>query len=204
MTKKPHDNIATRRALQGRKPNGALLASPAKLEELTRTAQYLANLPEDARAAAAMRMWPQSNFREALYRHARGDTIAEVCAKTGISPASFELYLRSEPAGQELRQVMAGVLENEYTPNAFRFLHETVNDPAMPARARVDAAKIIVDRAGYVAGAPSATAFDKELEVMSADELQKLVNDLKAQRAAAAIDVTPQGEEESNDAQGDG
>jgi hypothetical protein len=93
-----HDNIATRRALQGRKPNGAPLASPAKLEELTRTAQYLANLPEHARAAAAMRMWPPSGLREALYRHAKGDTIAEVCAKTAISPVSFEMYLRAEDA----------------------------------------------------------------------------------------------------------
>jgi hypothetical protein len=200
MTKKPRDNIATRRALQGRKPNGEkMIASPAMLEKLTQTAQYLANLPEDMRAAAALRAFPPSKLREAIYRHAKGDTVIDACLKTGVSPAAFELFLRSDEAGQELRQVMAGVLENEYAPNAFRFLHETVNDTAMPARVRVDAAKIIVDRAGYVAGAPSANTFDKEIEEMGINELTALVADLRSKRAAAAKDITPVEDEVEND-----
>jgi hypothetical protein len=50
---------------------------------------------------------------------------------------------------------MKNVIEREYAPAAFRFLNEVVHDPAMPPRVRVDSAKIICDRAGFVA-APSA------------------------------------------------
>jgi hypothetical protein len=63
----------------------------------------------------------------------------------------------------------------------------------MPARVRV-AAKIIVDRAGDVAGAPSADAASRDLQELSIDELQALIKDLNAQRAAAAKDVTPTAE----------
>ena len=59
---------------------------------------------------------------------------------------------------------MKGVLETDYAPKAFAFLNATVHDTAMPARVRVDAAKIIVDRAGYVAGAPSADAASRDLQ----------------------------------------
>lgn len=64
-------------------------------------------------------------------------------------------------------------------------------DAAAPMRCRVDYAKILVDRAGYVAGAPAADAASRDLQDMSLDELQALVRDLSVQRAAAATDVTP-------------
>jgi hypothetical protein len=70
-------------------------------------------------------------------------------------------------------------------------LHIRLNIHSSNQFSRIDAAKIIVDRAGFVAGAPPAAAFDKELEVMSLDELQKLIGDLTRERAAAAKDVTP-------------
>jgi hypothetical protein len=50
----------------------------------------------------------------------------------------------------------------------------------------------------YVAGAPSAAAFDKELEAMSITELTNLIGDLKSKRAAAAIDVRHQAKAWSN------
>lgn len=120
LKKRRIPSVAACRQAAGRSPSGALLAPPAKLEEMARIAQHLANLPEDARAAAALRAFPPSNLKEALYRHAKRDSIAEVCSKTGISPASLDLYLRAEGAGQELRAVMRNVIENEYSPNALR------------------------------------------------------------------------------------
>ena len=66
-------------------------------------------------------------------------------------------------------------------------------------RCRVDSAKIIVNLAGYVAGAPAATAFNKQLEAMSIGELEKLIGDLSRQRAAAAKDITREAMADEND-----
>jgi hypothetical protein len=200
-------SVAVCRAAQGRAPNGMpidpaarfartpLNSKTAELEEIERLARHLLTLPAEDRAAAALRAFPPSNLREALWHYARGASPAESCRKSGANPAAFDLYLRSEPASHDLRQVMRGVLEIEYAPAAFAFLYRTMLDEAAPMRCRTDSAKILVDRAGYVAGAPAAdAAFDKEIEEMSITELTNLVGDLKSKRAAAAIDVTPPGE----------
>lgn len=67
--------------------------------------------------------------------------------------------------------MMNNTLQVDYAPKAFSFLNATVHDTAMPARFRVDAAKIIVDRAGYVTGAPAADAATRDLQELSIDEL---------------------------------
>ncbi len=57
----------------------------------------------------------------------------------------------------------------------------------MPARVRVDAAKIIVDRAGYVAAPPAQDDGHKDLQSMSLAELEAFIR-----KAGAKLkDVTP-------------
>ncbi len=57
----------------------------------------------------------------------------------------------------------------------------------MPARCRIDAAKIIVDRAGYVAAPPAPQLNEKELQHMSIAELETFIRE----KEAKLKDVTP-------------
>jgi hypothetical protein len=82
---------------------------------------------------------------------------------------------------------MRGVLEKDYAPAAFKFLFDSISDETMPARCRIDAAKIIVDRAGYIASAPAASDSYKQLESMSLAELEAHLHKLEANLK----DVTP-------------
>jgi hypothetical protein len=160
----------------------------------------LSKLPPDERLPAAMRAFPPSGVKEELWHYARGATPAEACQKAVANPKAFELYLKSEPASYDIRRVMKGVLEVEYAPACFKFLNDTVHDTAMPARVRVDAAKIIVDRAGYVAAPPAQDDAPKDLQELSLAELQKLIHDLERERAATAKDVTPPAIEDDDSA----
>ena len=65
----------------------------------------------------------------------------------------------------------------------------------MPARCRIDAAKIIVDRAGYVASAPVASDNYKQLESMTLAELEAHPHKLEAKLK----DVTPTATDDSAD-----
>jgi hypothetical protein len=203
MTEKPKriPSVAACRAAQGRLPSGEI--DGAKLKEIDRAAHQLAALPPDERAAAALKVFPPSNLREALYHYAKGVTPAEACKKSGANPNAFDLYLRSEPAGHALRQVMRGVIETEYAPAGFSFLHSAVHDTDMPARCRIDAAKIIVDRAGYVASPPTKDEAGRDLQEMSVSELEALIRKLESERGVAAKDVTPETPVEDED-EGDG
>jgi hypothetical protein len=75
------------------------------------------------------------------------------------------------------------------------------HDVNMPARVRVDAAKILVDRAGFVAGPPAPQLYEKELESMSIAELEAHLHKLEANMK----DVTPAAtdDESANDAPAD-
>jgi hypothetical protein len=138
-------------------------------------------------AARATKQKTRETGCHELYHYAKGDTPAEACRKSGAHPNAFDLYLRSEPAGPELRAVMKNVIEREYAPAAFRFLNEVVHDPAMPPRVRVDSAKIICDRADFVAAPPAPQLYEKELEHMSIAELESHIRTLEA----GMKDVTP-------------
>lgn len=106
----------------------------------------------------------------------------------------FMTRIVSDNAAAELRAVIKGVLETDCAPKAFAFLNSAVHDVNMPARVRVDAAKIIVDRAGYVAALPAADAAHKGLEAMSMAELEAIVREVEAKLK----DVTPRKPEEES------
>jgi hypothetical protein len=189
-------SVAACRAANSRDPNGA---PNGRLAEIEAVARQLMVLPEDERLQAAMRFFPPSNLKAALYYYAKGDTPAEACLKSGCHPQSFKLYLESDNIGADLRRVMQGVLEVDYAPAAFRFLNDAVHDANMPARVRVDAAKILVDRAGFVAGPPAPQLYEKELENMSIHELQSHLHKLEA----SLKDVTPKAADEDGDSADD-
>jgi len=79
-------------------------------------------------------------------------------------------------------------------PVALTVLDKVMQDEKAPAGARVDAAKTILDRAAYVSdpkrpGRSDGT--DVPLAERSIQELERLVEQLEAQRAAQAVDITP-------------
>ncbi|HEY8008583.1 MAG TPA: hypothetical protein VIE66_17720 [Methylocella sp.] len=171
------------RAANGRLPNGD--NDHRQLQEIERVAWSIVGLPPEERASAALKAFPPSNIKTALYHYAKGSPPAEAARLA-------ELYLQqSNSVGDDLRQVMRGVLEVDYAPVAFRFLNDAVHDVNMPARCRIDAAKIIVDRAGYVACPPAPQLYEKELEQMSMAELQVFIRDAEAKKISQMKDVTP-------------
>ncbi len=185
------------RATNGRLPNGD--NDLRQIQEIERVAWSLVHLPPEERAAAALKAFPPSNIKTALYHYAKGSPPAEAARLAGCHPRSFELYLQqSNSVGDDLRQVMKGVLEADYAPPAFRFLNDAVHDVNMPARCRIDAAKIIVDRAGYVAGLPAPHLYEKELEQMSMAELQVFIRDAEAKKISQMKDVTPTATNDDN------
>jgi hypothetical protein len=133
------------RAANGRLPNGD--NDHRQIQEIERVAWSLVHLPPEERAAAALKAFPPSNLKAALYFYAKGDTPADACRKSGAHPRSFDLYLQSDNIVHDLRRTMQGVLETEMAPAAFKFLNDAVLDVNMPPRCRIDAAKVIVDRA---------------------------------------------------------
>jgi hypothetical protein len=174
------------RAANGRLPNGD--NDYRKIQEIERVAWSLVRLPPEERAAAALKAFPPSNIKTALYHYTKGSPPAEAARLAECHPRTFELYLQqSNTVGDDLRRIMKGVLETEYAPAAFKFLFDSVSDKTMPARCRIDAAKCLVDRAGYVASAPVASNNYEQLESMSLAELEAHLHKLEANMK----DVTP-------------
>lgn len=78
-------------------------------------------------------------------------------------------------------------------PVALRVIERLVSDEATHPKIRLDAAKTILDRAGYIG--PKAREADKSgdqpLHELSTDELRALAGRLEAEIAGRARDVTP-------------
>jgi hypothetical protein len=91
----------------------------------------------------------------------------------------------------------------EDAPAAARLLAEVVRNPDHPIKVRVDAAKTIMDRAGFVApkASESRDLFSKALSEMTSDELKDaheraseakdVIASALADRAKPVIDSTP-------------
>jgi len=118
----------------------------------------------------------------------------EACSRAGIPIAAFNLYQEQSSFASDLRTVVKGVISTLYAPRCLSFLFETVNDVGMPARVRVDSARILLDRAGYAAAAPAEERDSGDLTQMSRDELHRFVKEAEAKLATEAKDVSPAGE----------
>lgn len=80
-------------------------------------------------------------------------------------------------------------------PLALNALVKVIEDANAPAGSKVDAAKAILDRGGYSVVTHKFArndGTDVPLAEMSIPELERLVQDLEAKRAAEARDVTPE------------
>ena len=82
--KKPRiPSVAKCREANSRDPNGA---PNGRLAEIERVAHELITMPPDERLSYAMRAFPPSNLREALYHYSKGLRSAiEACKKAGTN-----------------------------------------------------------------------------------------------------------------------
>lgn len=132
-----------------------------------------------------------NQLRVAMLEYAGGAPMAVAADRAGIPVKTFKKFTQRDTFAKDLRAVVQGLVETVYAPRCFAFLFETVNDAAIPARVRVDSAKIILDRSGYTAGPLPAGRDPADLTLMSRDELHKFVQEAEARLASQAADVTP-------------
>ena len=77
-------------------------------------------------------------------------------------------------------------------PDAVAFLHTVVNDETASVRARVDAAKTLLDRSGFPAAVPDSSDLAKLPSEMSHERLLAFVADIEAELANRACLVSEQ------------
>jgi hypothetical protein len=145
-----------------------------------------------------------TQMKQCMLFYAKGVPANEAAKRSGVPLPAFKLYLEQDNFAADLRAVVKGLVETQYAPLAFAFLNECVIDTAMPARVRVDAAKAILDRSGYVAAPLAADRDPGDITGMSREELHRFVKEAEAKLASEAKDVSPSseapGEDESDGA----
>ena len=84
-------------------------------------------------------------------------------------------------------------LSHSAATKAIRLLERTIDDTSAPIKVRVDAAKAILDRAGYAAGGRDDrnAASGKSLHQMTSVELEAIAARMRSSLEAGLIDVTP-------------
>ncbi len=127
----------------------------------------------------------------------------EAAKRAGL-PSSAKLYRfkRSTAFADDLRQALKDLLATELAPKAIHILDEIMSDTKMPARVRVDAAKTLLDRAGFTPAAVAADAppADENMASWTIEQFESFVaeGERKLARVGATDadfeDVTPAGE----------
>lgn len=139
--------------------------------------------------------------RELCWHLAIGETSAESARLAGFPDVRrLSDFQKTKEFAGELRQAINDRLSLSLAPKAVAALDSIVSDTKINPKIRVDAARVILDRAGHAAGdaAKAKPLGERGVEEYTIEELQKLVRDgeirvqeEKAKRAAAALDVTP-------------
>ncbi len=97
-----------------------------------------------------------------------------------------------------VREANQKQISGQLATKAVALLERVIDDESVPVKIRVDAAKTVLDRAGFGAAqtAPGASWKDKHFTELTHDELQDLLRDAQASLARAKrlplIDVTPE------------
>jgi hypothetical protein len=103
---------------------------------------------------------------------------------------------RNPKIQRAIAEGIATRLLTEGAPIAYALLAEVVRDKAVSARVRVDAAKTILDRGGFVPPkAAEPGGMEKAVTEMSRDELRAFITIAEHKLSSEAVDVTPPAEE---------
>lgn len=140
--------------------------------------------------------------RELAWHLATGHSQAEAARLAGFpDPRRLTDFQRSKDFAVELRDAINDRLSLTLVPKAVKALDEVISDEKINPKIRVDAAKAILDRAGYSAVEVAARARTSEegdpMESWSIDRLQRFVSDFEARvreeeakRAADAREIS--------------
>jgi hypothetical protein len=124
--------------------------------------------------------------RELVWWLAKGYGMDDAARKVGLpSTAALYKYKRTAAFADDLRAALRDRLGTELAPRAVRVLDEIMSDVKTPARVRVDAAKALLDRSGFTAGAANPSDNDKGLEEMSRAELEAILIEGRGRRERA-------------------
>lgn len=132
--------------------------------------------------------------RELVWWLAKGLPKEEAAKRAGL-PSSSRLYhfTRTKQFADELREALTDHMSTELAPKAVRILDEIMSDDKVTPRVRVDAAKALMDRAGYSPAAIDPDArrrgSDASLAEMSMDDLRAFVAYGRAEMEARAIEA---------------
>lgn len=115
--------------------------------------------------------------RELCWWLAQGYPKEEAAKRAGL-PDTYRLhaFARTKEFAGELQDALRDHLGTNLAPKAIRILNEIMSDSKVTPRVRVDAAKAILDRAGYSTGEePRRIPALDNMESMTIEELQNLV-----------------------------
>jgi len=126
-----------------------------------------------------------------ITRHlAEGHPLAEAARLAGVT-SDGRLYRLKRSVGfaDNLRDALKDRLALELAPKAIALLDEIMSNPKVPARVRVDAAKTVLDRAGFtpaVAEAAAKAVADDNMATWTRARLEAFVAEGERQAARAS------------------
>lgn len=112
-----------------------------------------------------------------------------------LAPANASSALsRSPHIVLAVRQERMRLFETDLGNVAAETLRSIMTDTSAPAAARVSAARTVLEVTKELGKRQEDTSHDKQLSEMTADELAGLIDRWTGERAALAIDITPDAE----------
>jgi hypothetical protein len=128
--------------------------------------------------------------REICWWLANGCSKEEAARRAGL-PDTYRLhkFTRTREFADQLREGLRDHMSVNLAPKAVKILNDIMSDDKVTPRVRVDAAKALLDRAGYAvneAKKPEPKPADNALDGMTDKELEALED--KLERLAAKLD----------------
>ncbi|HEY5795417.1 MAG TPA: hypothetical protein VIU82_10405 [Bosea sp. (in: a-proteobacteria)] len=122
--------------------------------------------------------------RELCWWIAKGCSPEEASKRAGL-PNSVRTYnfAKTQEFSLVLRQSLSKYLADDLAPKAIKVLSEIMLDEKVAGRVRVDAAKAVLDRAGFSSAAKPSGPDDRLLSQYTVEELEQLVAKLEEKRA---------------------
>lgn len=119
-----------------------------------------------------------------------GKPVQDAAEEAGYSRAYGSTLAKRPKIQQEIYRRIATFFTSEAAPRAAKFLFDVVTDDKAPAKVRLDAAKDILNRAGFMPHSKDEKASDrKELNEMTPDELRAKIGQIEGELADRATPV---------------
>jgi hypothetical protein len=124
--------------------------------------------------------------------YAQFGDLALAVAAAGVVPETGRRWLRQPEILFAIHVETVKRLQSS-APIAAQVLEEIFKDASVSARVRVDAAKAVLDRAGYAPPKAAAPAHGRQVTLteMSIEELRALADTLAEELSSRAKDITP-------------